>query len=326
MASDDSSQPLLGTAAWHATRNVPIAAPDDEADEVLHGMRGKPFDTAAVIAVCEQGRLAGLVAIERLLAAAGTARMRDLMDPDPPRVEPGLGQEPVAWKAVTHGELAVAVVDEGDRFAGVIPGGRLLRVLLVAHDRDLALRGGYLQSRTQAATAAEEGVWRRLWHRIPWLAFGLAGAMLSAKLLEGSQARLETQVAVAFFLPGIVYLADAVGTQTETLAIRGLTVGVGIRRIAGRESLTGVLVGLLLAALVFPAVVLWQGEVWLAAAVALAVLVASALATTVAMALPWLLQRLGRDPAFGSGPVATVVQDILSIAIYLAFVTLFVGR
>jgi magnesium transporter len=39
-------------------------------------------------------------------------------------------------------------------------------------------------------------------------------------------------------------------------------------------------------------------------------------ATVVALALPWLLQRLGRDPAFGSGPLATVIQDLLSIIIY----------
>jgi magnesium transporter len=36
------------------------------------------------------------------------------------------------------------------------------------------------------------------------------------------------------------------------------------------------------------------------------------------MALPWALHRLGIDPAFGSGPLATVIQDLLSIMIYLA--------
>jgi Mg/Co/Ni transporter MgtE len=55
--------------------------------------------------------------------------------------------------------------------------------------------------------------------------------------------RAEPNLAVAYFIPGIVYLADAVGTQAETLAIRGLSVGVGIGRIARREALTGLLVG-----------------------------------------------------------------------------------
>ena len=56
-----------------------------------------------------------------------------------------------------------------------------------------------------------------------------------------------------------------------------------------------------------------------ALAVSLALFAACSVATLVAMALPWAFQRLGADPAFGSGPLATVVQDLLSIVIY--FVT-----
>jgi magnesium transporter len=63
----------------------------------------------------------------------------------------------------------------------------------------------------------------------------------------------------------------------------------------------------------------------IAAAVAIAVTAASSIAVLVALALPWLLQRLGSDPAFGSGPLATVIQDLLSIVIYLAAVALLVG-
>lgn len=54
----------------------------------------------------------------------------------------------------------------------------------------------------------------------------------------------------------------------------------------------------------------------MAGAVAVAVLVSSTVATLVAMALPYSLARLGRDPAFGSGPLATVIQDLLSILAY----------
>jgi magnesium transporter len=57
------------------------------------------------------------------------------------------------------------------------------------------------------------------------------------------ESELEEQVLLAFFVPGIVYMADAVGTQTEALVIRGLSVGVSIRRIMQREFVTGVLVG-----------------------------------------------------------------------------------
>jgi magnesium transporter len=86
------------------------------------------------------------------------------------------------------------------------------------------------------------------------------------------EAQLTANLAVAYFVPGIVYLADAVGTQTETLAIRGLSVGVGIRRIIHPETLTGLAVGFLLGAVMLPAM---TGDWMLAAAVAVAVVAAS---------------------------------------------------
>jgi magnesium transporter len=53
---------------------------------------------------------------------------------------------------------------------------------------------------------------RRVWHRLPWLLLGLAGALVAADLVGWFEAQLRVQVMLAFFLPGIVYLADAVGT------------------------------------------------------------------------------------------------------------------
>jgi magnesium transporter len=193
------------------------------------------------------------------------------------------------------------VVDEHGRFQGLIPPHRLADILLREHDEDLDRLGGFLASTADTRTASEETVGRRLWHRMPWLAVGLVGAMASAGLLAGIEDQIASNLAVAYFIPAIVYLADAVGTQTETLAIRGLSVGVGIGRIARREALTGLLVGCLLAAAMLP-LISWLHDPALALAVSVSVLAASTIATLVAMALPWLLNRLGRDPAFGSGP------------------------
>jgi magnesium transporter len=319
-AMDGSASPiqLLGTAAGHATRNVPIAAPDDRVDEVLAGMRGRSFDSAAVVAVCDGDRLVGVATLERLLAGAADAEIGEIMDRTPPVVDPNADQEHAAWQAFQHGEPGLAVVDEDGRFIGAVPPQRLLGILLEEHDEDLARLGGFLKATASAREASVESVPRRLWHRMPWLAVGLAGAMVSAGLMAAFETQLEANLLVAFFVPGIVYLADAVGTQTEALAIRGLSIGIGIRRVAAREALTGLLVGVLLGALMFPVIALVWGDVAVAVAVALAVMAASTIATMVALALPWLLHRFGRDPAFGSGPLATVIQDLLSIAVYFA--------
>jgi magnesium transporter len=65
-----------------------------------------------------------------------------------------------------------------------------------------------------------------------------------------------------------------------------------------------------------------MGDARLALAVALALVVAGGLATAIGLTLPWLLERLGRDPAYGSGPLATIIQDVLSLAVYFLTVVL----
>jgi magnesium transporter len=285
-------------------------------DELLGSLRGKHFDSASVVAVCEDHRLVGLAPIERLFAAPPDSTLSDVMDSSPPMVRPDTNQEHAAWRAVRHGEPGLAVVDATGRFRGLVIGHRLLGVLLARHDRDVALRGGFLGSAAAARTAATERVGRRLWHRLPWLLIGLAGAAASALLVGSFEQQLEQQVLLAYFVPGVVYIADAVGTQTEALVIRGLSVGVGIGRIAVRELVTGVLVGLVLAVLVLPAVLLGWGDPNVAVAVAVALFSAASVATMIAMVLPWAIHKLGMDPAYGAGPLATVIQDLVSIAIY----------
>jgi magnesium transporter len=157
---------------------------------------------------------------------------------------------------------------------------------------------------------------RRLLHRLPWLLLGLLGAVLSADLVGAFEADLQANVILAFFVPGIVYLADAVGTQTETLVIRGLSVGIRIERVFVHELVTGILIGIVLAVLSFPVVVMRWGRTDVGVAVSLALFAACSISSTVAMLLPWTLGRLRQDPAFAAGPIATVIQDLLSILIY----------
>lgn len=315
-AGSPRSDDVLSTAAAHASTNVPVVAPGQSVEQALSGLRGHMFDSVAVVAVCQDDVLLGLLTMERLIAAAPGTPVTEVMDPQPPTVHPGTGQERAAWQAVHHGEAALAVTGPADRFCGLIPPQRLLAVLLKEHDEDVARLGGFLGSAAVARSAAMEGLARRLWHRLPWLLVGLAGALLTAVVVGSFERQLEEQVLIAFFIPGVVYLADAVGTQTEALVIRGLSVGVSVGRVALREAGTGVLLGLLFASVSYPVVYLIWQEPRVAAAVSVALFAASSIATLIAMALPWTLQRLGRDPAFGSGPLATVVQDLLSILIY----------
>jgi magnesium transporter len=329
MVTVDPPAPAAGrleTAAEHLTARVPVAAPTATVGEIRRTLEGQQFDTVAAIAICDEGKLVGLLRIEALLAAPADALASAHMDADPPVVVPGADQELVARKAVLHRESSLAVVDGAGRFVGLIPPHRLLAVLLLEHHQDLARLGGFLHDSAAARTAAQEPIIRRLWHRVPWLLVGLLGAILSADLVGAFEHQLRERVILAFFIPGVVYLADAVGTQTEALIIRGLSIGVAIRQVVWRELLTGLLVGVLLAGTFFP-IAWWRwGEADVALAVALALLAACSIATLVAMLLPWLFQRFGSDPAFGSGPLSTVLQDLLSILIYFVICVHLVQR
>ncbi len=316
---------IFETAGEHVVTNVPTVTQEATAGAVRRSLEGHRYESLAAVAVTgPDDRLVGIVRLDDLMAEPSDVRIADVMDTFPAVVGPGVDQEVAAWHAVDRREAVLVVVDGDGRFVGFVPPERLLSVLLWEHEEDLARLGGFLHDASAARRASRETVAMRLWHRLPWLLLGLAGARAAAFIVGSFEERLQANVALAFFIPGIVYMADAVGTQTETLVIRGLSVGVPIREVVRREIVTGLLVGIVVAAVFFP-VVLWQWEQDVAVAAALALLAACSVATLVGMALPWLLSKTSRDPAFGSGPLATVVQDLLSILIYFGVVVLVVG-
>jgi magnesium transporter len=316
--SNSEGSASFESAAEHATSRVPVVAPEDRAGPVRERLLGHRYESAGHVVVCDGDRFAGVVRLEDLLAAAPDVLIDELMDRDAPAVAPGVDQEVAAWHAVRNAESALSVVDAQGRFRGLIPPHRLLAVLLAEHEEDLSRLGGFLKSTTAARASSEETVERRFLHRVPWLLVGLAGALLAADLIGWFEAQLQQKIMLAFFIPGIVYLADAVGTQTETVVVRGLSVGVGMGRMVRRELLAGLVIGFALAAVAAP-LVWWRWEdPEVALCVGLSVFAACSTATVAAMTLPWLLDGMKLDPAFGSGPLATVVQDLLSVLIYFA--------
>jgi magnesium transporter len=245
------------------------------------------------------------------------------MDPDPPVVTPGIDQETAAATAAMHEESCLGVVDPDGRFIGLIPRHRMLGVLLEEHREDMARLGGYLHQSAAARTASSERLALRFWHRFPWLLVGLAAILAAAAIVAAFEKGLSARIELVFFIPGIIYIADAVGTQTETLVVRGLSIGISVRSVMRAELLTGIALGAVLGLLTFPVVLLWF-DAPVALAVSASIWAASAVATGVAMTLPWLFSAMGMDPAFGSGPLSTVVQDLLSLTIYFALATLIV--
>jgi len=308
---------VAGTASGLVARDIPRADASLTAREALRLVHEHSHESATDVAVLEGERLVGLAPIEALLSAAPETPVVALAERVPP-VAADTDDERTAAIAASLGARSLPVVDVDGRFAGLVPAERLLGVLFREHEEDLARLGGSLAGNSAALRASTEAISRRLWHRLPWLALGLAGAMASAAIVASFEDVLRAEVLLAFFVPAIVYMADAIGTQTETVVIRGMSLGISVRAVAVRELVTGLCIGVLVAASFFGfALVVWD-DARVAAVVSLSLLVSTSLATSVAMLLPYVLSRLGHDPAFGSGPLATVIQDLLSITAYFA--------
>jgi magnesium transporter len=198
-------------------------------------MRGSTFDSAIVVAVCTNGRLVGLASIELLLAAPADAVLADVMDIDAPVVAPGTASGAGRMASVEAGGTRSRGGQRIQPLPSPNPPQRLDGILLREHDEDLDRLGRFLASTPDARTASQETVGRRLWHRMPWLAVGLAGAMASAGPLAGIEDQMATNLA------GPTSSSESCTWPMRwhpdaTLAIRGLSVGVGIGRIARREA------------------------------------------------------------------------------------------
>jgi magnesium transporter len=302
-----------------------VAQATDTAREVRERMAEVSAEWDVLCLVDAHGRLEGMVRPAALLALPDDALIGDAATEKPPRVLPHTDQERVASVALHHRLTAVPVVDATGRLMGVVGSTAVMDILRREHVEDLHRLAGITREEEQAREALEAPPLRRARHRLPWLVAGVLGSAIATFVMSHFEHALAQLPAIAFFVPGLVYLADAIGTQSESVAVRGLSLShAGLLHLIGGETRTGLLIGAGLSALVFPLVWLVFGDLRLALAVVAALAAASALATGIGLILPWLLGRLGTDPAYGSGPLATIIQDVLTLVVYFAAVSAFV--
>lgn len=316
---------LFETAAQHLVQNVPLARTCESVGAVIAQLSGNAFDSVeAVYITDEQGRLQGLVRLLDLLTAPQSQKLSEVMTFQPPTAHPQDDQEKVAGLAVRHGLIDVPVVDQNNYFLGIVPAKALISILRQEHIEDLHRITGIRDHNSQVYHALEAPPVQRASDRLPWLLVGLLGSILATFVISRFERILEAHIFVAFFVPGIVYLADAIGTQTEAIVVRGLSFNhnASLHKLITGEMWTGLLIGFALAVLSFPLVLAAFGNPRLAFAVAFTVIAAGGVATSVGLLFPWLLYSIGKDPALGSGPVATIVQDVLSLLIYFVIIQL----
>lgn len=307
--------------ADHLSASLARAGPDETLGTIAARLARSRATVELVCAVDEHGGLLGSLPVSGLFAHPPDTRLAKAMRTDVPAVRLGEDQEHAASLALHHGVDALPVVDAEGCALGVMPSQAILQVLRREHVEDLHVLAGIQRESSHARHAIEDPPLRRARHRLPWLLAGFAGAALATVAMASFESTLSRHLAVAFFVPGIVYLADAIGTQTETVAVRGLSLThAGIGHLLAGELRTGMLMGACLGLVSFFPILAFLGDVRLAAAVATAIFAAGTVAAGLGMLLPWIIARSGRDPAFGSGPLATVIQDVVTLLVYFATV------
>lgn len=153
--------------------------------------------------------------------------------------------------------------------------------------------------------------------RLPSLMIGLVLGIALSFATSRFEEVIHIDVKVAFFIPFIVYMADAVGTQTQNIYARDLrTRSAVFKHYLSKEAALGLLFGAISGVLSAGIVALWFDAPILALAVGISMFGAVAVSPLVALLVTEFLQIERTDPAVGAGPIATVVQDTLSVMIY----------
>lgn len=153
--------------------------------------------------------------------------------------------------------------------------------------------------------------------RVPPLILGLFLGLGVSLLTSRFEEVLETDVHVAFFIPFIVYIADAVSSQTDTIYGRDLkNRHAHLRNYLIKESLLGLCLGIIFGAASVLVVHLWLKDLMLALAVGISTFLAVSVAPVIALLVTHLLHQFHEDPAVSAAPIATVIQDAISIVIY----------
>jgi magnesium transporter len=291
-------------------------------------MHGQDSETLNVIYVVdEKGLLIDDIRIREFLLAPLDRRAADLMD-----------RRFVALKATDDQEAAVAVFRQYDRSALPVTdtAGMLIGIVTIDDVLDVAEATATREiQRIGGSEALDEpyisiAFWRMIQKRAGWLTALFIGEMLTATAMGFFEEEISKAVVLALFVPLIISSGGNSGSQAATLVIRALALGeVTLRdwwRVTRREVLTGLALGAILGTIGFLRITLWSafsdayGEHWflVAITVSIALVWVVLLGTLSGSLLPFLMKRLGFDPAASSAPFVATLVDVTGVVVYFS--------
>ena len=274
-------------------------------------------------------RLAHVVSLRELIVSDPAQKLGEVGDRRPPlTLQPDTDREEAARVISKYNLLAVPVVDERQHILGIVTVDDVIDALVQEQTEDAQKFGGL---EALDAPYMEIGFARMIKKRAGWLSALFLSEMLTATAMQHFQSEIEKAAVLAMFIPLVMSSGGNSGSQATSLIIRALALGeIKLRdwwRIALRELPTGLTLGAILGVIGFTRIVLWQRLHLFSYGVhyaRLAVTVGFALVGIVAFGslagsmLPFLLKRLGFDPASASAPFVATLVDVTGLVIYFS--------
>jgi magnesium transporter len=304
--------------------------PDWTVQQTLDYVRkhGQDSETLNLVYVVdERGKLIDDVRMRKFLLADPAQRVSDLMD-----------AHFMALKATDDRQTAVNVFRQADLAAlpvtdsegvliGIVTSDDILDVAETLATEEMQMFGG---SEALDEPYMQIAFGRMVKKRAGWLVILFIGEMLTATAMGYFEEEIAKAVVLALFVPLIISSGGNSGSQAATLVIRALALGeVKLRdwwRVMRREVFAGLALGAILGGIGFLRIALWSafsdlyGPHWLLVAITVGLaLVGIVLWGVLAGSmLPFILRRLGFDPASSSAPFVATLVDVTGLVIYFS--------
>ncbi len=272
-------------------------------------------------------RLLRVVSLKELmLAEPGTrvievGQVRKLVS-----VRPLTDREDVARLISKYDLLAIPVVDEGQHVIGIVTVDDVIDALVSETTEDVQKLGGM---EALDEPYMQIGLRKMVRKRAGWLCALFLGEMLTATAMGHFEREIERAVVLALFVPLIISSGGNSGSQATSLIIRAMALReVGLRdwwRVAAREIPSGLALGAILGLIGVTRILLWQKMGWydygehhllVALTVGLALIGVVLFGSLAGSMLPFVLRRLGFDPASASAPFVATLVDVTGLVIY----------
>lgn len=289
---------------------------------------GQDSETLSVVYVVDAaGKLIDDLRIREFLLAPLDKRVADLMDYQYVCLKATAAEESAVSVFRNEDRKALPVIDSEGILIGIVTIDDVLKVAESRATQEIQRIGG-----TQALNESymKIALGPMIKKRAGWLVILFLGEMLTATAMGFFEGEIQKAVVLALFVPLIISSGGNSGSQATTLVIRALALGeVALKdwwRVMRREVFTGLALGTILGSIGFLRISVWSafssiyGPHWLLVALTVGVsLIGIVMWGSVAGSmLPFLLRRLGFDPATASAPFVATLVDVTGLVIYFS--------